>query len=156
MSNKLFTNVKFNNTSTRETERIMNSLKLQVIWLWWNLYKNLKASASFISSPLNYICNKSILSGIFPTRLKYSILKLVFKKRTRIMWPISLLTYFSEVFEKIIFDTLIKHIQINNILVEEQFGFRTSCKSIAKILIALNNKIMAGGIFCDLQKAFDC
>ena len=25
-----------------------------------------------------------------------------------------------------------------------------------KILNALNNKIMVGGIFCDLQKAFDC
>jgi len=37
-----------------------------------SLKQILKASASFISSPLNYICNKSILSGISPTRLKYS------------------------------------------------------------------------------------
>jgi hypothetical protein len=29
--------------------------------------KILKNSAPFISSPLNYICNKAILSGTFPT-----------------------------------------------------------------------------------------
>ena len=32
---------------------------------------------------------------------------------------------FSKVLEKIICDRLVKHIQINNILVEEQFGFRS-------------------------------
>ena len=46
---------------------------------------------------------------------------------------------------------------------QEQFGFRTfsstdkaSYKLINGILDALNNKMMVGGIFCDLQKAFDC
>jgi hypothetical protein len=29
--------------------------------------KMLKVSAPYISSPLNYICNKSIRSGTFPT-----------------------------------------------------------------------------------------
>ena len=57
----------------------------------------------------------------------------------------------------------IKHIQINNILVEEQFRFRTSpstdkaaFKLTDEILNALNNKLMVAGTFCDLQKAFDC
>jgi hypothetical protein len=52
---------------------------------------------------------------------------------------------------------------INNILVEEQFGFRTSSstdkasyKLIDEILNALNNRMMIRGIFCILQKAFDC
>jgi hypothetical protein len=49
-----------------------------------------------------------------------------------------------------------------NILVEEQFGFRNKLaktnaihKLINKTQIALNDKIMVGGIFCDLEKAFD-
>jgi len=57
----------------------------------------------------------------------------------------------------------LKHIKTNNILVDEQFGFRTSSstekasyKLNDKILNALNNGMMVGGIFCDLQKAFDC
>jgi hypothetical protein len=46
--------------------------------------------------------------------------------------------------------------------VENQFGFRKSIatddaifKLTNVILNALNNKIMAGSIFCDLEKAFD-
>jgi hypothetical protein len=57
----------------------------------------------------------------------------------------------------------IKHIQMNNILIEEQFGFRTSSstdkaafKLTDEIINVLNNKLMVAGIFCDLQKAFDC
>lgn len=57
----------------------------------------------------------------------------------------------------------IKHIQMNNILKEEQFGFRTSSstdkaafKLTDEIINVLNNKLMVAGIFCDLQKAFDC
>ena len=75
--------------------------------------------------------------------------------------PISLLTSFAKFLEKIIYDRLINNIQINNILVEELFGFRTSSstdkaafKLIDEILNALNNKLMVAGIICDLQKAF--
>jgi hypothetical protein len=57
----------------------------------------------------------------------------------------------------------VKHIQINNIQVQEQFGCRTSSstdkaafKLVDEILNALNHKVMVGGMFCDLQKAFDC
>jgi hypothetical protein len=77
--------------------------------------------------------------------------------------PISLLTAFSIVFERIIYDRLVQHIETNNILTDEQFGFRTfsstekaSHKLIDGILDTLNNKMMVGGIFCDSQKAFDC
>jgi hypothetical protein len=77
--------------------------------------------------------------------------------------PISLLTSFSKVFEKIIYDRLLQHITVNNILVEEQFGFRTfsstdkaSYKLIDEVLNALNNRMMVGDIVCYLQKAFDC
>jgi hypothetical protein len=57
----------------------------------------------------------------------------------------------------------IKRIQINNTLADEQFGFRTSSsrdkaafKLTDEILNALNYKLMVTGIFCDLQKAYDC
>jgi hypothetical protein len=61
------------------------------------------------------------------------------------------------------FDRLNKHLQGNNVLAPEQFGFR---KGIAiekavftltdNILTALNPKKQVGGIFCDLAKASDC
>jgi hypothetical protein len=42
--------------------------------------KLLKISANYICSPLTYICNKSISTGIFPEQLKYSITKPVYKR----------------------------------------------------------------------------
>jgi hypothetical protein len=61
------------------------------------------------------------------------------------------------------YDRLLKHIETNNILAVEQFGFRTSSstekvsyKLTGYILNALNNRMIVGGIFCDLQKASDC
>jgi hypothetical protein len=61
---------------------------------------------AFISSPVNHIFNKSLLSGIFPSHLKYSIIKLLFKKgdmnnRTNYR-PVLLLTSFSRVLENYI------------------------------------------------------
>ena len=52
---------------------------------------------------------------------------------------------------------------MNSILVHEQFGFRTHSSTeqatfslINSILTAMINNLLVGGIFCDLQKAFDC
>jgi hypothetical protein len=108
-----------------------------------------------------------MLSGTYPSRLKYAMVKPLLKKgdkeNTANYRPISLLTSFSKVFERIIFDRLLKHIETNNILAVEQFGFRTSSSTVKasykltdEILNALNNRMMVGGFFCDIQKAFDC
>jgi hypothetical protein len=58
---------------------------------------------------------------------------------------------------------LFSHLDKNNILAKEQSGFRPHASTnqaayimINVILTALNNKLIVGGIFCDLQKAFDC
>jgi hypothetical protein len=75
----------------------------------------------------------------------------------------TLLTSFPKVFEKIIYERLLQHISVNNILVEEQFRVRpvtsadkASYRLINEILNAMNERKVVRGIFCDLQKAFDC
>jgi hypothetical protein len=75
--------------------------------------------------------------------------------------PISLLTSFPKVFEKIIYQRLLQHIKFNDTLAEEQFGFRpatstdkASYRLINEILNAINERKVVGGIFCDLQKVF--
>jgi hypothetical protein len=66
----------------------------------------IKASAPFISSPLAYICNKSLSTGIFPSRLKYSEITTIHKKGDKTDMlnyrPISLLPTFSKILEKVI------------------------------------------------------
>jgi len=42
--------------------------------------KILKISTPFIISALNYICNKAISTGIFPSHLKYSVVKHLYEK----------------------------------------------------------------------------
>ena len=73
---------------------------------------------------------------------------------------ISHLTSFSAVLERATYIQLCEHINKNNIFTEVHFCFRTkSTKNNAiykltnEILKALNNKIMVGGIFYDLEKS---
>ena len=58
---------------------------------------------------------------------------------------------------------MLKHLTKYNILHTEQYGFRIRLKTVnaiykltAEILNAINNKLIVGGIFCNLDKAFDC
>ena len=98
--------------------------------------------------------------------MKFPIMKPIFKKGNKMNLtnyrPISLLTSFSKVFEKALFDRLTAHFNTNKLLVGNKFGFRKGIatedaifKLIKETLNALNNKKRAGSIFCDLEKAFD-
>jgi hypothetical protein len=65
-------------------------------------------------------------------------------------------------FVKVIYDTLPEHIKVNIILLK-QFGLRPGSSTencpyrlTVELLKALNNTLLVGGIFCDLQKAFEC
>ena len=57
---------------------------------------------------------------------------------------------------------LLKHVTYT-ILSTEEYGFRiklqtdsTTYKLTNEIINVLNNKLLIGGIFCDLEKAFSC
>jgi potassium voltage-gated channel Eag-related subfamily H protein 8 len=126
----IFPNISFKNTSTKETENIIKSLKAKEFYGYDGIIiKILKIRAPFICSPLSYIFNRSMLSGIFPTRLKYATIKPNLKngdkKNVANYRPISILPSLSKIFEKIIYVRL-NHLETNNILAAEQFGFRTS------------------------------
>jgi hypothetical protein len=81
ITHNLFPNIKFNNTSTKEIERIIKSIRVKYSHGYDGITKKmLKVSAPYIISPFNYICNKSIRSGTFPSCLIYPIVKPLFKK----------------------------------------------------------------------------
>jgi hypothetical protein len=121
----------------------------------------------YISSPLNPICNTSLLSGVFPQCPKYSIVKPLVKKGVRTdvsnYRPISILTSFSKVLEKVIYNRLLEHVINNNILAQEQFGFRQTLTTEKatyelsnEIISEFDQKLVVGWIFYDLAKAFNC
>jgi len=116
---------------------------------------------------LIYICNAVLSTGVFLDRLKYAIVKSFFKKGDKQdisnYRPISLLISFSKIIEKLIYTRLHTHIDMNSILVQGQFGFQSHCSTeqaafnlINSTLTAVNDSLLVGGIFCDLQKAFNC
>ena len=93
-----FTNLIFHNTSTGEIEKIIHSLPGKNSCGYEISTRILKASAPFISSLLCCIINTSLESGIFPSRLKYSVITPLHKKGSKNIVsnyrPISLLTSF--------------------------------------------------------------
>ena len=76
--------------------------------------------------------------------------------------PISLLSIYSKIFEKLIYSRMYYFLNKNNLIYEKQFGFRAK-HSVNHALISttelIKDKLEHGnfvaGIFIDLEKAFD-
>ena len=112
-----------------------------------------KQSIQFYIKPLTYLINQSFELGIFPDELKLAKIIPLFKSgdKTSITnyRPISVLSFFSKVFEKTMYNYLINFIHINNILYDHQFGFRKSHSTNHAIisLVEKVNNALDSGIF---------
>ena len=119
-----------------------------------------------ISKPLCHIFNLSLSTGIFPDKLKIARVTPVFKSGDKCELsnyrPISVLSCFSKILEKIVYNRTVKFLDRNNILGSYQYGFRSKY-STSMALTDIANKIVDSfeensfliGIFVDLSKAFD-
>ena len=126
----------------------------------------LKLIADIIVSPLCNIINNSFSSGIFPDALKISKVVPIHKgesmEELNNYRPISLLSIFDKIIEKLMHKRLYSFLELHNILYNNQFGFRKN-NSTAFALIQITEKIKESidnnkfgcGIFIDLRKAFD-
>jgi hypothetical protein len=76
--------MKLKYTTPKEIEKIIKPLKSKNSHRYDGIpMKILKVSTPFITSPLTYICNKSLLSGIFHSQLKFSEIKPLYEKETK-------------------------------------------------------------------------
>ena len=140
--------MKLRNTTSHEINKIIHSLKSKNSHNYDEISsKILKASAPYILSPLTYIFNKVLSTGIFPDQLKFSEVKLLFKKgeKTEISnyRPISLLPSFSKIIEKIVYKRLYYYLNENNLLANEQFGFREKSTTEMATQAFLNNILLS-------------
>ena len=107
----------------------------------------LKLSGSQISKPLAFIIDKSTKSGVFPERLKYAVITPLHKRGDvsdiANYRPISLLPAFSKILEKTMHSRLYQHLQTNNILATEQYGFRKGLSTEQATYSLTNNILMA-------------
>ena len=90
--------------------------------------KLLKYSGTIISDILDKIVNLSVTSGNYPSKLKKVKVILVFKTEDETdannYRPISLLSIFDRIFEKVMYKRMMQFINVNNILFSAQYGFR--------------------------------
>ena len=90
--------------------------------------KILKLLSPLISSPLSQIINESFQFGVFPDKMKLAKVIPLFKKGCPLTSsnyrPISLLSVFSKIAEKVMYERLYKFLEKHEILYNLQFGFR--------------------------------
>ena len=122
-------------------------------------------SLSVIGNPLVYICNMSLSEGVFPTQLKIADVVPLYKCDDPMIFnhyrPVSLCTL-SKVFEKVMYNRLIKFLEKFSILYEYQFRFRRKRSThlalitlVDKLTQAVENGEYVIGVFLDFPKAFD-
>ena len=117
-----------------------------------------------ISPMLTILINESFNTGVFPDKLKIAkVITLLYKKGAAYYRPISLLSIFSKIFEKIMHERLYNFLESNAVLYSLQFGFRSK-HSTTHTMIGMTENIRntiidngnyGCGIFIDLHKAFD-
>lgn len=128
--------------------------------------RDLRAVADNIAEPLCYLINRSISQGIFPDVMKKSIIRPIYKNKSKKEFknyrPIAILSSLDKIIEKYVLDCLNKYLKENNILSNKQFGFRQKCSTeqaleefSQRANYIMENKIHGLGLFIDFSKAFD-
>jgi hypothetical protein len=145
--------MKITKTTSREIARIIWSLKANQTQGYDEISNNIpKASKTFISVPSSYSCNRVLFEGVFSDRLKYVTIVPVYKKGDKNIIsnyrPISILTSINNIFEKVMYSRLLKHLNDNYIISNQQFAFRVNYgtenaifRLISEILNSVNKKI---------------
>ena len=104
--------------------------------------------------------------GIFPERMKIAKVIPIFKSGKKDYFtnyrPVSLIPQFSKILEKLFNNRLDKFLQINDILSNNQYGFRnnsTNCHALIdlheQLTKSIDDKLYTIGVFFYLKKAFD-
>ena len=126
--------------------------------------KILKHIIQVIWEPLLELINHSLSTGIVPPEWKVAKIVPVYKSKNKSLYtnyrPISLLSTFSKVIEKIVQAQVENYLLEENIITDLQFGFRASHETTHAV-ISLMDKISRAGkkanlcVFFDLMKCFD-
>lgn len=128
--------------------------------------KLIKECMTELSQIIADIINLSISLGQFPTALKKAAIITVFKKgdphNVENYRPISLLSIFSKIIEKIVYNRIFNFLNQNNILIDCQHGFRPGHSTesgtidfIQHVYKELDDDKYVTAFLFDLTRAFD-
>lgn len=120
--------------------------------------------ADSLAAPLHFIFNKSLNEGIFPDLWKIARISPIFKSGDKSnvsnYRPISLLSCFGKVFEKLIYKHIFNHYR--HILSPHQHGFVSNRSTITNLTefvdflsTNFNSRTQVDAVYTDFRKAFD-
>ena len=126
----------------------------------------IKLAAYELSPIFTNIFNESISTGVVPDILKISRITPIYKSGDtngpHNYRPISILSVFSKVLERLVYNQLDSFLEKYNIMYNYQFGFRKKHSTEQAILeltdklkSAIDNRQLTCGLFLDFSKAFD-
>ena len=162
--NNNFSSFFFDPVSPEDIEReILSIPKNKAYGLYSCPIRILSCAKHIVSGPLADIFNMSVQKGVFPSKLKEAKVMPVYKSDDETepgnYRPISLLSIFNRIFEKLMYHRLESFLDKNNILFKSRYGFREKHSTQHAILdtvnIIQNNmdlKLFTCGIFIDLKK----
>ena len=119
-----------------------------------------------IAFPLWLLWRDSLRKGTIPADLKLQYITPIYKKGSRTeaenYRPVSLTSHLIKIFERVLRKNLVRHLEENKILPDNQHGFRKgrSCltqliEHVDDVLKALNDGKEVDVIYLDYSKAFD-
>ena len=136
-------------------------LSISISWAWV-----LKAAKYAICTQLQFIFNQFIQNSVIPTVRKHAYVTPIHKKRSTTQVcnyrPFSVTPTFAKFFEKLLLFQMMDHINKNNLLNREHFGFQNKKFSTDAVLFFTETVIKnhengqnTAAIFLDLAKAFN-
>ena len=155
-----------NAVNENEMSKLINVLKNTSSGYDGYQAKALKYVKDELLTALCYIVNISLEQGVFPDRLKHALVTPIYKSGERAKVenyrPISVLSVFSKIYEKVMYNRLLPNLEINNVLHKHQYGFRPGYSTDQALIHmtdtirdAFDKKEHLVGVFMDLAKAFD-
>ena len=110
--------------------------------------------------------NQTLITGVFPSKLKISRIKPLFKNGDAAVIsnyrPISLLPSLSKIYEKVIFQQMLEYFNSHSLLSLEQYGFRpkhstelAALRLVDYLYKEMDRNNIPLSIYIDLSKAFD-
>ena len=130
--------------------------------------KIMKLSIEEISVPLSHVFNLSMSSGVVPRQMKIAKVTPIHKNGNHQILanyrPISILPALSKLLEKVVYSRLYRFLENNDLLFNDQYGFRKKHSTMHPILKLLKHttdsndtrtKDITVATFLDLSKAFD-
>ena len=127
--------------------------------------RTLKLSKYLLEPLLSNVINEIICDGVLPDNLKIAKVVQIFKSGDSEIptnyRPISVLTYFSKIFEKVLHVRLNDYFTKSSLLSQQQYGFRYNHSTSLAIADLYENllhnrdkKLISRAVFLDLRKAF--